>query len=423
MAIKEGRAGGEGIKNESPSAPDLCANKKRMRILQLCPRIPYPFHDGGAISIFNITKYLALRGHDIRMVALSRQDQPIPAQLAQYCSASFVRAPTGHSPVTVVRSLIHRVPYIIFKYHHRAFYEVIERQVKDFHPDVVHADYLAMAEYALRVKQKYRIPAVLRQHDFETVLLERFGGNTTNRLLKLYVGQEYRRMRRYEPATCEKFDRCVMISREDERRLKELSHKAKTCTIPAGVDVPSPRQSKAVLEGSILFLASLDWKPNLDGFYWFYREVFPLVVREFQSASVKIVGRGDAPSLASIKDPSVAFIGYVDDVGPYLEEAAVCIIPLFSGSGIRIKLLEMLAYGKAVVSTSIGAEGIEVEDRRNILLGDTPEEFARAILALLRDASLRRNIQRNAEALVRERYSWPAVAQQFETVYIDVCGS
>jgi polysaccharide biosynthesis protein PslH len=394
-----------------------------MRILQLCPRIPYPLHDGGALSIFNITKYLALRGHDIRMLALSSQVQPIPSELEKHCRASLVHAPTGHSPVTVVRSLMHRAPYVIFKYHHRRFYEAIESHVKNFQPDIVHADHLAMAEYALHIKQRYRIPAVLREHNFETVFLERFWEHETNRLLKLYIRHEYRRMSRYEPETCEKFDRCIMISGEDERRLKELSPRANTCTIPAGVELPSLRQPNPGMDGSILFLASLDWKPNLEGFCWFYREVFPLVVREFQSASVKIVGRGSAPALASMRDPSVAFIGHVDEVGPYLEEAAVCIIPLFAGSGIRIKLLEMLAYGKAVVSTSIGAEGIEVENGHNIMLGDTPEEFARAILILLRDVPLRRTIQRNAEILVREKHSWPAIAQQIEMVYIDACGS
>jgi glycosyltransferase involved in cell wall biosynthesis len=395
---------------------------KPLRILQLTPRCPYPLHDGGAIGMYNITKYLSLRGHSIRMVSFSTEENYYPPELTKYCSLRTVGAPTGHSVVKLILSQFKGVPYMVLKYKNDPMQMALQEEMDQFKPDVLHIDHFVMAQYGVNIRKSCKTPMVLREHNFETKFLRRFAQQTSNPIKKLTLRMESRRMVQFEVATCEQFDRCAMITHEDEAELKSLSPKVKTTVIPAGVEIP-PESENNRASRTILFLASLDWQPNVDGFFWFYREVLPLVVQMMGDATVHIVGRGKSTRLSSLHDGRVKFIGFVDDVAPYIRDAAVCIVPLHSGSGMRIKILEMMAQGKAVVATSVGAEGIEVESGKDILIADSPQDFAGAVVQLLQNHEYRDTIGASARLRVRQKYDWSRVAERFENVYYEVCAS
>lgn len=388
-----------------------------MKILQICPRIPYPLHDGGAISMFNITKHLALRGHQIKMLAFGKEESAPVAGLREYCDLSIVPHTTANQPLAALLNVVARTPYTISKYYARPMYQQLDGVVARSDFDVVHVDHLHMANYGVFLKERYGLPIVLRQHNLETAVMERFARTRQSVWLRGYARLQYRKLLRYEPSLCEQFDCCVMITPEDERRLQTMSRRARTTVIPAGVDLPSPTGNVSEEPGNILFLASLDWPPNVDGFLWFYEKVLPLVRCEEPAVQVSIIGKGRAPRLQQLEHPNVRCIGFVPDIAPYLQAAQVCIVPLFAGGGMRIKILEMLAHCKSVVSTSVGCEGIAAAHGRELLIADDPKNFAEAVLAVLRNQAFRLTLGHRARQLVEMKYAWPQIGTAFENVY------
>lgn len=391
-----------------------------MTILQICPRIPYPLHDGGAIGIFNITKHLALRGHQLHMVAFGKEGQGSWDVLRDHCEVTIVEHDTSTRRINAVTNLFSEVPYTISKYHTNAMFRALSEIVKNKAMDIVHVDLLHMATYGIFLKRFYGLPIVLREHNFESTIMKRFQQNQANLMLRWYAGHQYRKLRNYEPKIGSQFDCCVMITPEDEQRLRALSPQATTRIIPAGVDLPAITIDSSEQSQNVLFLASLDWQPNIDGFYWFYENVLPILLREEPDIRLLIVGKGHSPRLKQILHPNIRFIGYVEDVVPYIQSAQVCIVPLFAGGGMRIKILEMLAHRKAVVSTSVGCEGIEVESERELLIADNAAEFARNVLRVLKMPELRAALGNHGRRLVEDKYDWHQIGAAFEKVYHEV---
>ncbi|MCG3118710.1 MAG: hypothetical protein ALAOOOJD_00964 [bacterium] len=388
-----------------------------MKILQICPRIPFPLHDGGAIGIFNITKHLALRGHQITMLAFGKDELAPVEGLREYCDLSIVPHVTATQPLAAIMNVVSRMPYTISKYQAGKMFRQLGEIVAKSVFDIVHVDHLHMASYGVFLKERHGLPIVLRQHNVEAAVMERFIRHQKSAWLRWYAQLQYRKLLRLEPNLCEQFDCCVMITPEDRRRLQKMSPRAHTTVIPAGVDIPRSAGNVSEDPGNILFLASLDWPPNVDGFMWFYENVLPLVQSEEPGVRVSIIGKGQAPRLQRLKHPNIRFIGFVNDVVPYLQAAQICIVPLFAGGGMRIKILEMLAHRKCVVSTSVGCEGIEAANGRELLIADDPTNFAKALLAVLRDPALRLTLGRQARQLVEMKYAWPQIGAAFESVY------
>lgn len=388
-----------------------------MRILQICPRVPFPLHDGGAIGIFNLTKHLAIRGHQIKMLALGNDEFAPAAGLREYCDLSIVPHDTANRWLAAMLNVLSRTPYNISKYRTEKMYVRLNEIVDASAFDVIHVDHLHMARYGILLKERYGLPIVLRQHNMETAIMERFARDQKNAALRWYAHLQSQKLRRYEPRLCEQFDCCVMITREDENRLQTMTSRAHTTVIPAGVDLPPVISNVSEEPGHILFLASLDWPPNVDGFLWFHENVLPLIRREEPAVRASIIGKGRSPRLQKLVSPGVRFVGFVEEIAPYLRAAQVCIVPLFAGGGMRIKILEMFAHRKAVVSTSVGSEGIETANGRELMIADDPQNFAQAVLAVLRDSALRRALGDNARALVEQKYAWPQIGAAFENIY------
>lgn len=351
------------------------------------------------------------------MLAFGKDGTAPVEGLREYCDLSIVPHGTANQPLAAILNIVSRTPYTISKYHADKMYQQLNEVVAGSAFDVVHVDHLHMAHYGVFLKKRYGLPIVLRQHNVETAVMQRFARDQKSVWLRWYARLQYRKLQRYEPNLCEQFDCCAMITPEDERRLQTMSPRTRTAVIPAGVDLPSLADDISEEPGNILFLASLDWPPNVDGFLWFYENVLPLVQREAPAARVSIIGKGRAPRLQALASFGVRLIGFVDDVAPYLQAAEVCIVPLFAGGGMRIKILEMFAHRKAVVSTSVGCEGLAAANEQDLLIADDPQNFAEAILAVLRQPTFRRSLGAHARTLVEKKYVWPQIGAAFENIY------
>jgi sugar transferase (PEP-CTERM/EpsH1 system associated) len=390
-----------------------------MRILQITPRIPYPPDDGGKIGIFNITKYLSMRGHKITLLSLDSIPVKDMSGLEKFCNVEPVFANTSNSYLKMFLNLFSPSPYTMSKYYIKDFETKLYNLLKKNRFDIVHIDSLHMAYYGKMIKSYFNIPIVLREHNVESVIWERYYQESSNLLKKIYAGMQFKKVYKYESKILEVFDKCLMITKEDEKRIKQMNPKIKTAVVPAGVDTSKFFPMDIPEEPySIVSVASMDWMPNIDGVIWFYKKIFPKIKREIPSAKLYIVGKNPPLEIKNIVDKNVIVTGYVEDVREYIAKAAVFIVPLKVGGGMRIKILNALAMSKAIVSTSVGCEGIEVTDGKNICVANREEDFARKIIELMLDREKRERIGKNGLELIRKKYTWEKMASLIEEEYI-----
>ncbi len=391
--------------------------------------MPYPLTDGGAIGIYNITKSLAKRGHEITLVTYPL-DTDAETQLAIRELSQFAKVVTTSKPLPprwrVLLSTLFRGAYPIERRITPEMFELLDRTVRAEQFDLVHVDHAHMGRYGLWLIEKFGLPIVLREHNFEAQIYQRFAETESNPLKKFLARIHGARLREEEISFLKAFDAIAPISDEDLRLMREVAPNARYRVIPAGVDTDYFQPSVfEVVPETILSVGSFAWDPNFDAMKYFLREVFPLVLAKRPNARLQIIGACGERILpfAAPFGKSVQVLGLVPDIRDYLSRSAVLVVPLRIGGGMRLKLLEFFAAGKAVVSTSIGAEGNLAADGVHLLIRNGKDAFAAGILELLKNPDLRASLGKSARDLVTTEYSWDRIASEFESLYEEVTAS
>lgn len=390
-----------------------------MRILQLVPRFPFPLIDGGAIGIYKPTQAIAALGHEITMVTFPDLDPQVNntglKELGKFCRVELVSKPLPSRNATLLRTMF-KGAYPIERRMMPELFELLKKLLNENTYDLVHVDACHMGKYGIWIKEQYGLPIILRQHNFETLIYERFAATTKNPLAKIIASIHAKRMLKEETRIIAAHDHVVAITTQDEVMMQRYVPEATYSIIPAGVDVSyfSPQDIKKE-EDSILWIGGMSWEPNRDAIEFFVKEILPDVVKEHPQTRFDIVGEGT--EALGIAGSNIQVHGRVADIRGYLEKARILICPLRIGGGMRLKLLDFFAAGKAVVSTHIGAEGNVGEDGIHIILRDDARSFAEGVNLLLRDESLRRKIEHNARELAEVKYSWAGIANQFVSAY------
>lgn len=398
-----------------------------MKILLLTQVLPYPPDSGPKIKTLNVIKYLA-RQHEVTLVSFIRGDQSTDIQSLQpYCSAihtiQMKRSPKRDG-WALVRSLASSQPWMMLRDDVAEMRNLVDRLSASVRFDVVHADQLNMAQYALRVPG---VCKVLDTHNALWLLYKRLWQTMKNGPQKWLLGRDWRLLKRYEARMCQNFDQVMAVSEEDRSALVEAvsglpsgSHLPNITVIPIAVDTdqqkPIQRNPGA---NHILYMGTMYWPPNIDGVFWFIRQVLPLIREQWPGLIFDVVGARPPQELLKLSgdDSGICVTGYVKDTAPYLAQAGAMVIPLRAGGGMRVKILEALAYGLPMVSTSLGCEGIALQDGRDILIADTPHEFAQATLRLLKDRSLADQLGRNGRELVVSTYDYRIACRPLDKVY------
>jgi glycosyltransferase involved in cell wall biosynthesis len=283
--------------------------------------------------------------------------------------------------------------------------------------DVVICDFLAPA---INVPQQLSCPTILFQHNVEAMIWKRHFEVQSNPIKKSYLRGQWRKMVRFEKEMCQAFDSVVAVSSEDRDQMKREYDVQQVFDVPTGVDTEffTVSGSEDVNPHNVVFTGSMDWLPNEDGIRYYTEQILPLIRQSIPDASLTVVGRNPYPSLLEMskRDSLISVTGRVDDVRPYMERSAVYIVPLRIGGGTRLKIFEAMAMERAIVSTSIGAEGLPVKDGSELRIADTPAMFAAAVVELLRKPEAAKEMGHRAANIVRAKFGWLGVAQRFTEI-------
>jgi sugar transferase (PEP-CTERM/EpsH1 system associated) len=394
----------------------------RMKILWIKSDYLYPADTGGKIRSYNILKNLA-KEHQVSYLCLADDEPSQEAldHLRSFCErVDYVRfnPEKKFSPRFYLKLLLNLFsprPYVINKYLNSEITREIERRYKSGDFDLLLCDFLEMSINTLPLND---IPKVLFQHNVESEIWRRHYLTNRNLLKKAYLFIEYRKFRSYEKSACALFDNVLVVSESDARIHRQEFGIDKVSTIPTGVDTEyfSPHPEK-MEKYNITFVGSMDWLPNQDAMEYFITEIYPKLKLKKRNVKLYIVGRRPPEKIVRMgeADDSVTVTGTVDDVRPYVDRARVYIVPIRIGGGTRIKIFEALAQKKAVVSTTVGAEGLPLADGREILIRDDPDDFADTVSKLIEDDDLLAKIASGGHSLVTRKYNWKEVAKSFAT--------
>lgn len=403
-----------------------------MKLLFLTPQVPYPPHQGTTLRNFNILRQLASR-HEIHLLAMGAPAELTDSPLNEMCARIELFAPPTRSVSRrAVETLSQSLPDMARRLYTPALARRLTALLGETRIDVLQIEGIEMANYWLGAEAeataaRTRPRIVFDDHNAEWAL-QRTAYETDRRNPRrlhaaAYSRIQYDKLRTFERAVCLAADAVVAVSAQDSREIAALDPRIQPRVIPNGVDVeyyvPSDEVcAKPLAELSLVFTGKMDFRPNIDAAEWFANEILPRVRQEIPLAHVAFVGQKPSPRVTALAErPGIAVTGFVADTRPYVADAAVFVVPLRMGSGTRLKVLEAMAMGKAIVSTSFGVAGIECQDGREVLIGDTPEAMAGAIVSLLRDRERARALGAAARQLAVDRYDWRKIVPKFEEIY------
>ncbi|MBC6952090.1 glycosyltransferase [candidate division KSB1 bacterium] len=388
-----------------------------MKILLITPRVPYPPYRGDKLKIFNLIKRLSRR-HEIHLIcfAQTRQDLENLQHLGTYCRhIDHVKLPVWLSLLKCFAGLFTQIPLQVQYFKSRRMQNLINQACRQHHFDVIHTHLIRMAQYTA---EKHRPVKVLDLTDAVSLYLQRFTARAKNPFVKLLLKIELRRMMRYE-RILEKFNACFVCSEPDREQLRKTAPEAAIKLIPNGVDLEyfSPNGSLTDIDpNKIIFTGNLSYFPNIDGILYFTDEIFPLIKREMPAAQLYIVGQSPPAKVRAL----ASLTGFVEDIKQHYVSSAVAVSPIRFGAGTLNKIIEPLALGVPVVATSVGVEGLEVIQGEDILVADQPQAFARHVVRVLQEPSLREKLRQGGMAVIRKQYDWDPIVARLEEMYHDL---
>ena len=396
------------------------------RLLFLCQTVPYPPDSGVAIRTFHVLRLLA-RHFDVTALCFYRRKGGAvsPHDLAQRLEAlrafgevEAFPVPQEHSAWRLVwdhlRSIAGQRSHTTFAFDSGAVRARLGQLLGERRFDVIHVDSIALSRYLPLMSDA---PVVCVHHNVESLLLERRAGVERNPWRRRYLRHQARLMEREERRWCRRCALNIMVSESDAMALRRIVPGVACAVVPNGVDIDTFRPSVGRDDG-LVFVGELTWFPNLDALQFFHDDILPRVRALSGETPIRWVGRVSDDARRRYGDRSaIELTGYVPDVRPYVRDAACYVVPLRVGGGTRLKILDAWAMGKAVVSTSVGCEGLAADDGRNILVRDDPDGFARAVCEVLRDEPLRRRLGAAARHTVEQQYSWERIGEPMLELY------
>jgi glycosyltransferase involved in cell wall biosynthesis len=393
-----------------------------VKILFLSTENPFPVDHGHHIRTYHVLRGLAKK-HRIFFVGFTRDDSGLEYQrqlrdLCEFVKIIKIRDRGFGNVISIIKNIFSSLPFVVQKYDQPVARMVIRKILADEKIDLVHLDMLPLAIYR---NEFGSLPCVLVNHNVESLRLARWARIEKNVALKCFLMYQQRKLKRFEKAACPRFDRCIVVSDADRAILSKLCGAGNFVVIPNGVDIDYFNCNGAAAPAGqhLVWTGSMKSPYNRDAVVFFLREIWPTIQRDIPEATVTFVGASPISEFAG-KSSSVTFTGYVDDVRPHVAGATVFIAPMRAGSGTKIKVLNAMAQAKPVITTTVGAEGIDVREGEELLIANEAEEFAKKTIHLLRNSCVAQKIGLCARRLIEKKYDWKIIELQIERLYQNI---
>ncbi len=394
-----------------------------MKILQLCNKPPLPAVDGGCIAMNNIAKGLLSAGNDVKIISIATYKHPFEDK--NY-SKSFldktrfesIYVETKVNIIDAFSSLVTSDNYNVSRFFSTDFDRALVDVLRKEAFDIIQLESLFMTPYIGTIRRYSKAKIVLRSHNLEYIIWKRLANATSNRAKRVYLNYLAKQLKEYEFAVVKEVDGIAAISKGDAQRYAEFKSDLKLETIPFGIDIEDyqPTLSAENNGNSLFHLGAMDWKPNIEGVMWFAEEVYP----SLRAFNLHLAGRKMPNWFTESLDPSIHNHGEVIDALTFMNQFPIMIVPLFSAGGMRVKIIEGMAMKKAIISTAVGAEGINIKNRDNIMIANTKEEFTQSIIELSADPILLKRIQENGRRLVEREYNNSVLTDRLIHFYNDL---
>jgi glycosyltransferase involved in cell wall biosynthesis len=382
-----------------------------MKILVLSPKPPWPPHDGGAVAIMRCVEGLATNGAQVSLLAMKTEKHGnreiraggTAASLAHY---ETVPVNTRINPFRMAGNLLFSAePYDLLRFRSERYSEALRRLIAESDFDIIQCEGPLFRYYLEEIRKLTSVPVVLRAHNIEHRIREMISVNTAGKVRKAYLANLAHRMARLETEAAQLFDAVIPISEPDMQWFSTVRGVRPLFLMETGAN--NAEYANEPEEGNLRigFIGALNWKPNLDGIKWFLKEVWPSVAKEFTNATLHIAGIA-APKGAHrwLAGERVVYENEVDDAGRFMASVNVVVVPLFAGSGLRIKIIEAMSIGRTVIATPVAVTGIPAENRRELLVAADATAFCKALTEAMGNRELRRTLGHAAVELIKERY-------------------
>ena len=405
-----------------------------MKILWLSHFIPYPPKGGVLQRGYHLLKQTA-KYHEVHLLAFNQIDLITPLfknlesgvheaqnHLQQFCkTVEFLPIPCDENSfkkkLLAFKSLFSRYPYTLNWLLSDRFEQRLKQILAETDFDFIHFDTISLAPFKHLCGT---IPCSLDHHNIESHMLYRRAGKEGNILKKVYFYQEGKRLERYEKAFCPEFTFNFTCSEIDTQRLLEISPTSKAHTIPNGVDTeyfkPDPNYSK---HNRLIFAGTLSWYPNIEAVNFIAKEIWPKIKKLFPNVRLDIIGANPPDNIVALAkhDPQFNVHGFVDDIRPLLNEAKCYVCPIKDGGGTKLKIVDALSMGMAIVADEIACEGINVSDKKNVLFASSPQQYITAIETIFNDAAIQHNLEHEARELAVKEYSYDIIGKQLAELF------
>ncbi len=394
-----------------------------MKILQLCKKFPYPLKDGESIAVSYLSKALNNLGCEVTLLSMNTSKHftdvnALPDSYDQYKNIHVVDVNNNVKVSGAIANLFSKESYHVSRFESSAFKFKLIEILKSEEFDVVQLETLYLTPYIDCIKKHSNAIVAMRAHNIEHEIWDRITQNTKSVAKRAYLRHLTEKLRNYEITHLNDYDYLITVSRRDLKRYKGLGYINGAMSTPIGlkldrypIDISEKRKSNSK---DLCFIGALDWMPNFEGLQWFLNKVWHDYGGEIK---FHIAGRNTPESLLNLKKENVVVHGEVDDAIEFISDYPIMIVPLFSGSGTRVKILEGMALGKVVITTSQGLEGIEAKHNKHVLIADTKEDFVKCIDEALMNNALRTRLGKAGRAFVEKYYDNDTIAQSLIKKY------
>ena len=382
-----------------------------MKILQLCKKFPYPLRDGEAIAVNHLGRGLSELGCEMTLLSMNTQKhyfdvKKLPETFDHYKQIETTFVDNSLKITEAFANLFSKDSYHISRFVSKPFADELRSILSKNSFDVVQLETLYLAPYISIIRKYSNAMIVLRAHNVEHEIWSRVSRNTENGIKRRYLNYLTEKLERYEKSVIKSCDLLVPITDRDLASFRAMGYDRRAQVIPIGLNVSDYRADyqSFTRSHSIGYIGSLDWTPNLEGLKWFLEEIWPSAKEIYPTIKMEIAGRNPPKLLEQYGTDQITVVGEVDDAQTFINRHSLVAVPLLSGSGMRAKILEAMAMGKVVITTTLGLEGIEARHKEHVLIADSKEEFVEALNYCMRANGGLTQLAKNARKLVEERY-------------------